>query len=242
MKVSEKINMDKAELYDNGPINIVVFGDSITHGSFNGYNNYEAVYWNLLKQKLNQFRDDIPVNIINAAIGGTTAFRSLGRIERDVLSHHPDLIIICFGLNDVNKELSQYTSSLKIIFSKCIESGAEVIFMTPNMLNTYIADDTPLEWIDYSAKTMVFQNEGRLDEYINEAIKTAEEMGVKVCDCYKEWKKLYESGVDTTKLLSNRINHPTEEMHKLFADMLFNIIITENDFKSPERINTMFEK
>ena len=242
MRVSEKINMDKTGLINNGPINIVAFGDSITHGAFNGYNNYEAVYWNLLKQKLNQFRDSIPVNVINAGIGGFTAFGSLGRIERDVLSHHPDLIIICFGLNDVNQELSQYINALKTIFAKCMESGSEVIFMTPNMLNTYVADDTPPEWIEYAAKTMAFQNEGRMDKYIGEAIKTAEETSVKVCDCYKEWKTLYESGVDTTKLLSNRINHPTEEMHKLFADMLFDIIMDKNDFKSTDSIDTMFGK
>ena len=45
MKISEKINMDKNGFIENGPINIVAFGDSITHGAFNEYNNYEASYW-----------------------------------------------------------------------------------------------------------------------------------------------------------------------------------------------------
>ena len=241
MKVSEKINMDKPGLLNNGPINIVAFGDSITHGAFNGYNDYEAVYWNLLKQKLNKFRDAVPVNVINAGIGGASASSSLYRIERDVLSHHPDLVIVCFGLNDISEDLSQYISSLKTIFSECKSSGAEVIFLTPNMLNTYVADDTPKRWLNYAAQTCVWQNEGRMDKYISEAIKTAEEMCVKVCDCYKEWKDLHKKGVDTTLLLSNRINHPTEEMHKLFADMLFDIIIPEKDSKVAESINTMLE-
>ena len=242
MKVSEKINMDKPGLLNNGPINIVAFGDSITHGAFNGYNDYEAVYWNLLKQKLNKFRDAVPVNVINAGIGGASASSSLYRIERDVLSHHPDLVIVCFGLNDISEELSQYLSSLKTIFSECTASGAEVIFMTPNMLNTYVADDTPKKWLYYAAQTMVWQNEGRMDKYISEAIRLCKEMDVTVCDCYKEWKTLYEKGVDTTLLLSNRINHPTEEMHKLFADMLFDIIIPEKDSKVAESINTMIEQ
>jgi len=241
MKISEKINMDKPGLLNNGPINIVAFGDSITHGAFNGYNDYEAVYWNIFKQKLNKFRDAVPVNVINAGIGGASASSSLYRIDRDVLSHHPDLVIVCFGLNDISEELSQYISSLKTIFAKCIETGAEVIFMTPNMLNTYVADDTPKKWLNYAAQTMVWQNEGRMDKYISEAIRLAEEMGVTVCDCYKEWKALYSKGTDTTLLLSNRINHPTEEMHKLFADMLFDIIIPEKDFKVAESINTMLE-
>ena len=31
-------------------------------------------------------------------------------------------------------------------------------------------------------------------------------------------------GVDTTALLINGMNHPAPEMHKLFADMLFDLI------------------
>ena len=34
MKIKDKIYMDQIELVKNGPINIVVFGDSITHGGF----------------------------------------------------------------------------------------------------------------------------------------------------------------------------------------------------------------
>lgn len=242
MRINEKINMDKPGLLDNGPINIVAFGDSITHGAFNGYNDYEAVYWNVLKQKLNQFRDSIPVNVINAGIGGASASDSIYRLKRDVLSHHPDLVIVCFGLNDISADLSQYLNSLKTIFSECMASGAEVIFLTPNMLNTYVADDTPEKWLKYAAQTCIWQNEGRMDKYISEAIRLAEEMNVTVCDCYRKWKELYENGTDTTLLLSNRINHPTEEMHKLFADMLFDIIIPEKDSEIIPGINTMLEQ
>lgn len=49
MKVSEKILLDRAGLEQYGPINIVVFGDSVSHGAVNGYIDYENVYWNLLR-------------------------------------------------------------------------------------------------------------------------------------------------------------------------------------------------
>jgi len=51
------------------------------------------------------------------------------------------------------------------------------------------------------------------------------EYAVPVCDCYSKWKKLYEMGVDITKLLSNSINHPTRQMHMLFANSLFEMMI-----------------
>ncbi len=47
--------MDIEALKENGAINIVAFGDSITHGALNGFNDYETVYWNLLRKSSIQF-------------------------------------------------------------------------------------------------------------------------------------------------------------------------------------------
>jgi len=242
MKISEKINMDIDGLIENGPINIVAFGDSVTHGVLDTSNNYETVYWNRLKQKLNAVRDAIPVNVINAGISGITAEASIARMDRDVLCHHPDLVIVCFGLNDVNGALETYTSSLKVIFETCKAAGADVIFMTPNMLNTYSSDEVQAIYKDYSYITARYQNEGRMDAYIAAAIETAQECGVTVCDCYGEWKKLAKKGIDTTQLLSNKINHPTAEMHILFADMLFDCIFGQKTVISDAQFETMFRQ
>lgn len=53
MKINEKINMDYDGLVKNGPITIVAFGDSVTHGAVaDGEINYETVYWNRLRKKI----------------------------------------------------------------------------------------------------------------------------------------------------------------------------------------------
>jgi lysophospholipase L1-like esterase len=227
MNIREKLYLDRAGLEEHGPITIVAFGDSVTHGALrDGEIDYDTVYWNLLRQKINAIRNYMPVNVINAGIGGINAYGSLDRIESQVLKHQPDLVIVCFGLNDVNGSLERYLSSLGVIFEKCQKAGAEVIFMTPNMLNTYVAEDTEPQHLEYAAKTAGMQNEGRMDEYMSAAVEMAESMGITVCDCYAEWKKLAESE-DTTQKLVNRINHPTRQMHKLFADMLFDILFPE---------------
>lgn len=64
---------------------------------------------------------------------------------------------------------------------------------------------------------MKIQNEQILSRYLEAAKKLCEESGIVVCDCYKKWETLYNSGVDITELLSNKINHPTRQMNKLFA-------------------------
>ena len=134
------------------------------------------------------------------------------------------MVIVCFGLNEVNRPLEDFMSSLKTIFSKCMDAGAEVIYMTPNMLNTYVAEGTREMHLEYAAKMAHCQTSGIMDKYIYSAIDLAKEMGVAVCDCYSEWKKLAETE-DTTQLLANKINHPIPEMHGLFADKLYELIM-----------------
>ena len=71
MKILEKLLMDQSGLIENGPITIAAFGDSVTHGAVGpGEINYETVYWNRLRKKINDVRNYVPVNVINAGIGG----------------------------------------------------------------------------------------------------------------------------------------------------------------------------
>ena len=239
MHIKDKINLDYNGLTEHGPITIVAFGDSVTHGALSlDEIDYETVYWNILKKKINAVRNDVPVNVINAGIGGTTTKGSIGRIDSQVLAHNPDLIIICFGLNDVNGSLNEYISSLKTIFEKCRNSDSDVIFMTPNMLNTYVAEDTAVEHLGYAKVTAEYQTSGKMDTFMEAAVKLAEDMEITVCDCYKEWKKLSETE-DTTLLLANRINHPERKMHNLFADMLFDIIFKDSNIISSKE-KTMY--
>ena len=240
MKIKEKIFLDQEGLQKYGPINIVIFGDSVSHGSVNGYNDYENVYWNILKKKLNKFRDYIPVNMINASIGGTTAHSSVSRMETQVFPHNPDLVIICFGLNDVNGTLGGFLGAMEQIFDKCLSRGTDAIFMTPNMLNTYVADDVPESLKGYAAKTAEMQNGGKMDEFIYSAVELAKDMGIPVCDCYSKWKELSKTE-DTTLLLANRINHPISSMHQLFADELYNMLIG-NEICKKSSCSTMFKE
>ncbi len=240
MRIKDKIQLNYDGLIKYGPINIVAFGDSVTHGAVGaGEIDYETVYWNRLRKKILDVRNYVPVNAINAGIGGITARASLDRIERDVLDHHPDLIIICFGLNDVNGSLEEYLESLRIIFDACRDDDRDVIFMTPNMLNTRVADDTEEVYRNYAAVTADYQNNGRMDLYMQKARELAAVSRIKVCDCYSEWKKISETE-DITNLLANRINHPTREMHELFAQMLFDLLFDVPDENRTGTDHTMY--
>lgn len=53
------------------------------------------------------------------------------RLERDVLDYKPDLVIVCYGLNDASRGdalLDTYEKSLAEIFERVTQTGAEVNF------------------------------------------------------------------------------------------------------------------
>ena len=231
MKIIEKLCADNK----TGPVTIAFLGDSVTHGYFesikdmHGNCDFEAVYHNQLKLMLNKLFQRRPINIINAGVGGQNSEQAYERLNRDVISKNPDLTVVCFGLNDVGGTIERYVNSLDNIFKDIKAAGSEVIFMTPNMLNTYVALDVPTDSLkQYAEKMAKYQNEGRMDEYIGQAKECAKRNDVPVCDCYSKWKKLFQSGIDTTMLLANRINHPKREMHQMFAYELLNTMIFQD--------------
>lgn len=241
MKICEKLNMDKEELIRQGPITIVAFGDSVTHGAAaDDEINFETVYWNRLRRMLHQVRNYVPINVINAGIGGTDAMGSLERMDAQVFAHSPDLVIICFGLNDINKPLEDFLHALQTMFQACKDRGIDTIFMTPNMLNTYVADDVAPSLRHYAEKTARIQTDGTMDRYMSAACQLARDLGVTVCDCYGKWKELSKTQ-DTTLLLANRINHPLKEMHTLFAKELF-LAIFPHLPQIAENGNTMWQE
>lgn len=218
---------------------IAFLGDSVTQGCFEVYkkNTTEietvfdktSAYPNYIEKIFSVLFPSVPVNIINAGISGDNAPHGLARLEDDVLCHNPDLVVVCFGLNDVGGGLTnieKYAEALDGIFIKLKEKDIEVIFMTPNMMNTYtdcsITDPDIKRIADLAAAR---QNGGELDKYTERAKEVCRDNGITVCDCYSKWKELYESGVDVTALLANKINHPTRDMNWLFACSLVETMI-----------------
>lgn len=241
MKITQKLAAKTASHMNHEGVTIAFLGDSVTQGCFEIYkkenNAIETVFDKRFSYEMGVF--DIlctlfpiaTVNIINAGISGDSAPRGLLRIDRDVLRHEPDLTVVCYGLNDCSKKddsIEKYVCALGEIFDKIKASGSEIIFMTPNMMNTRVSPHlTDADFVALAKRTAELQNDGIFDSHIDAARKLCREKNVAVCDCYAIWKSLAASGVDTTELLSNKINHPTREMNKVFAYELVKTMLTE---------------
>ena len=223
--------LDSKEHPFSGTPVIAFLGDSVTHGAFECTDggsgcifDFAAVYHNRLRLMISQKYDWIPVSIINAGVAGDTAAGGLQRLERDVISRRPDLCVVCYGLNDVNGEIDAYTDALREIFERLQQAEIEVVFMTPNMLNTRVSDTVLPELTVYAEATAGMQNGGKMDTFMQAAVDTAFTCGVVVADGYAMWKQMQANGMDVTELLANGINHPCREMHGMFAELLYETI------------------
>ena len=227
-RLCARLDETRETFMKNGPINLLIVGDSVSHGCFGGARprDYHAVYHNRLRLMIGETHPNWHVNVVNLSVGGECAKTMLPLFSEGLTNYQPTLVILCFGLNDVNGSLEDYVNPLRQMFTACRDAGADCIFLTPNMLNTYYSEYT-YNFNEYAHKTAEMQTSGRMDAYIDAAKATAAECGAAVCDAYGVWKELYAAGVDTTLLLVNFINHPTREMHALFASMLYQTIFGE---------------
>jgi hypothetical protein len=114
---------------------------------------------------------------------------------------------------------------LRNIFQAAKAADIETIFMTPNMFNTHSGKVEPTEILQPLAEVFAKrQLKGVFDAYMDAARQICREENVTLCDCYAIWKIMFESGIDTTSLLSNGLNHPIRKMHILFAQQLVHTI------------------
>ncbi len=240
MKIIEKIAKRHEDNHAHPIPKIVAFGDSNTQGCFEVYDKengkidvvYDSknAYHAHLSLLLGELFPRAAVTIVNAGISGDSTEGALKRLERDVLSENPDLVIVSFGSNDCVVHgadyVDTYAENLKKIFLSIKEMGSEIIFLTAPMGCKSVHYQVQGELLRKIAADMAAaQNEGVTNLYFERGKEVARECGAQICDVHEKWKRLSELGVDTDALLANHINHPTREMTHMTARMLLDTLL-----------------
>ncbi len=148
---------------------IVAFGDSLTRfgsvsdgGATTSTGSFTYPYYLGTNAYLG-------VPIINAGVGGDTTGMARARFEEDVLAHNPDLVIICLGMNDQAMstltgdpltDIDTYRANLSYFAETLIAMGSDVVFVTPNSVNTNPGYYTTISYnLNYAG--------GYLDDFCN---------------------------------------------------------------------------
>ncbi len=85
-------------------ITVVSLGGSVTRGE--SASRFEKAYYNLVGEWIAR-RYSVKVNAVNAGSNGTGSVIGVERVERDVLRHAPDLVIVEFSVNDGENDLDK---------------------------------------------------------------------------------------------------------------------------------------
>lgn len=242
MKLLKQISDRSNNPFAAPPVTIACMGDSVTHGCFEVFTDARG---NLTTryapresyvQGLQDFFNDVfpiaAINVVNCGISGDSARSGLKRFERDVACYHPNLVIVNYGLNDCmspeagEKGATAYGVDMRNLFDKIAATGAEAMLLTPNMMGTYIdpSIDEP-GVLELATLAVQRQVDGTFARYVDRARAMAIEMGIPIADTYAVWHSLAQNGADTTRLLSNRINHPNPMMHSIFVNKIIEMLL-----------------
>ena len=115
---------------------IVFLGDSITAQGAG-----EKGYVTLFRQVIEKSRPDSGIKVIGAGIGGNKVPDLEARLDKDVLSHKPDAVVIYIGINDVwhstrgqGTEIAAFETGLRSLIKRCNDAGARVVLSTPSVI------------------------------------------------------------------------------------------------------------
>lgn len=235
MQIISKLNEKNRDAFHSRPVTIGFLGDSVTNGCFEvlpamteeGERGFDVVfepensYSAHVRKMLSLLYPKAQINIINAGISGDSAPGGLARMERDLLPFCPDLTVVCYGLNDSgagDTGIERYHDALVGIIRRLKEAGGEVIVMTPQPICARVHTQLRGESLRAMAAGLADSfAKGGFDRYMQAARAAAAEENVPLCDVYAKWMVMFEGGVDITDLMSNYLNHPTRELHYLFA-------------------------
>jgi acyl-CoA thioesterase I len=209
---------------------VVAFGDSVTAGfTTHEMIAHEDVYHARLKQQLQQLHPLCLFSAINAGVPGDTAANALQRLDRDVIRHQPDLVLVAFELNDAVQGglpgIGQYRDALTKIIQR-IRAGttADIILLTPTLMAGRDNPGVHTEHRQHVEAITRTQNDGTLAIYAEATREVSRANRVLLADVQTAWREVVDRGVDVLTLLANGLNHPTPVAHQIAADVLMQCI------------------
>lgn len=190
------------KLISEKPLVVVALGDSLTYGWMvhKGYLDY-------MKEMIRNRYSNSEITLINRGIPGDTASGGVNRLQGDVLRHHPDCILIQFGLNDafVGYSPERYREHIEIMIRHIRENGAsEIVLITSVCLD---GD----------------RDNAFIDKYYNQVEALSELYQVPVARVHEYWKKKIAGGVAFDSLVQSDGVHPTTIGYKLMAEAIMEV-------------------
>jgi lysophospholipase L1-like esterase len=217
----QRLSRSLAKLKTKQPLKLVALGDSITEGyNASGFRPaeappYQPAYPQLVANTL-QVRFGSPVTLANLGRAGTGAGWGLGMVAK-VAAEKPDLVILAFGMNHSEPAPAFEAVMRKLrdaVQAKCPE--ADIVLVAPMTGNPR---SFPAErFIGY-----------------RDALRNLTRPNVTLADVTSPWLELLKRK-PFSDLSGNNINHPNDFGHRLYAEVICQLLPSTADFR-PSGVN-----
>ncbi|AWV97800.1 SGNH/GDSL hydrolase family protein [Arcticibacterium luteifluviistationis] len=165
-----------ATSFNSKPIKVIFFGDSITQAGVR-----EGGYITLMQEDLKTKGMTDQYELIGAGIGGNKIYDLYLRMEDDVLSKNPDVVVLFVGVNDVWHKASHGTGTdadkfekfYQAVIQKLQKQNIKVLLCTPAAIG---------EKIDHSN-----EQDGDINHYSNIIRKLADDNNCDLIDLRKDF-------------------------------------------------------
>jgi lysophospholipase L1-like esterase len=147
-RFSVKLTNTARAIRSGKPLIIVAVGSSSTEGI--GASDPAHAYPALLGGELRQRWPQAAVTVINKGVRGEIASEMLARFDRDVLSHHPQLVIWQTGSNHAlrRESIEGYADTIRLGISRLRAASADVVLMDPQFAPRVLARPKHLMVVD----------------------------------------------------------------------------------------------
>lgn len=145
--------------YPSKGTNVIAFGDSLVKGIGSSEGND---FVSLLTKEIN-------INIINAGVSGDTTSTALDRLENDVLSKDPKVVIVLLGGNDYLRKVDKKLTfdNLQKIVDQIHQKGAIVLLL--GVRGGLLRDTYKSDFDDFAKRNKVAYVENVLDNVLGDS-------------------------------------------------------------------------
>ncbi len=197
------------KLSNKEPVNIVFYGDSITVGanasSFIGAPPYLETYAELVTKTLKEKYEYDDISYINTALGGQLTEWGVANAQTLAADKSPDLMVLAFGMNDIQTEPATYQSQIEQIINTVRASNPDCdIILVGTMLPNEEAAGA------YGNQIQFITNLNAVAEkYDNVAVADMTTMHKKLLE-----RKSYRD------MTGNNVNHPNDFLGRVYAQVV----------------------
>lgn len=197
---------------------IIFLGDSITELGVK-QNGYVTLVGESLRQHSGK-----SIEIIGAGISGHRVPDLQQRLDRDVLSKKPTIVVIYIGINDVwhwalnnrGTPIAEYESGLRDIISKIQNAGSRVILCTPSVIGEKSDGTNP--------------QDPMLERYASVSRTVAADLNATLCDlreAFIEYLKLHNPDNKQKDVLTYDGVHLNDAGNRLVEEELLKVLNSE---------------